>query len=262
MDPGRVADEFFEEHGSRYCAAVAGGAGVHDVGNLALDLFAVVVGAGQTPEFFAGHGQRVQKAFGYPIVVGEEACVELAERDADGPGERGGVDEVSCAKRFRIVQAVGENKAPLGVGVDDFDSFSGHGGDDVAGFEGLAIWHIFRGTDDSEHAHGGLQLGNGAHGGDHGSGAGHVVLHLVHVLGGLNGDATGVEGNAFSDEPEHWTIGLRVARFVADDDQRGWFSGALRDGGERAHFQFHDFFCRVNFALQPKLGAHGGGTLA
>jgi len=35
---------------------------------------------------------------------------------------------------------------------------------------------------------------------DHGGGSGHVVLHFLHALGGLDGDASGVEGDAFADE--------------------------------------------------------------
>ena len=36
-----------------------------------------------------------------------------------------------------------------------------------------------------------------------GSTAGHVVLHLFHAVGGLDGDAAGVEGYALADQPEH-----------------------------------------------------------
>src|ERR1700689_3127866 len=60
--PGRVADELLEEHGGGDGAAVAGAAGVHDVGDLALDLVAVIVGAGHAPELFAGGGETVEEA--------------------------------------------------------------------------------------------------------------------------------------------------------------------------------------------------------
>ena len=49
---------------------------------------------------------------------------------------------------------------------------------------------------------GGLQLRDRAHGADHGRAAGHVVLHLLHAVGGLDGDAAGVEGHALADQAQ------------------------------------------------------------
>ena len=68
---------------------VAGGAGVADVGDLALDLLAVVVRAGHAPELFTGEGGAFEELRGGLVAVGEEASVEQAEGDADGPGEGG-----------------------------------------------------------------------------------------------------------------------------------------------------------------------------
>ena len=59
---------------------------------------------------------------------------------------------------------------------------------------------------------------------DMGGGAGHVVLHLFHVVGGFDGDATGVERNALADEAEDRTVGFCIGWFVAHDDQRGWLA--------------------------------------
>ncbi len=57
MEPGGVAYKLFEEHGGVGGSAPAVLAGVHDVGDLAFDLVAVVVGAGEAPEFFAGRDE-------------------------------------------------------------------------------------------------------------------------------------------------------------------------------------------------------------
>ena len=171
------------------------------------------------------------------VVVGEEAGVEQAERDADGAGEGGGVDEVGGAEGFGVVEAVGEDEAAFGVGVDDLDGLAGHGGDDVAGFEGVAVGHVFGGADDADDADGGLELGDGAHGADHGGGAGHVVLHLVHVVGGLDGDAAGVEGDAFADEAEDGRVGgWRRGGLVAHDDERGRLGRSLARRRRRRPF--------------------------
>ena len=37
---------------------------------------------------------------------------------------------------------------------------------------------------------------------EHGRAAGHVVLHLLHAVGGLDGDAAGVEGDALADQSQ------------------------------------------------------------
>ena len=39
-----------------------------------------------------------------------------------------------------------------------------------------------------------------AHHADHGGAASHVVFHFLHAIGRLDGNAAGVEGNAFADQ--------------------------------------------------------------
>ena len=78
---------------------------------------------------------------------------------------------------------------------------------DVAGFLRLAVGHVLGRADDADDADLRLEQRNGAHGADHRCTAGHVVLHLLHVVGGLDGDAAGVEGDALADEAENRSIG-------------------------------------------------------
>ncbi len=265
VDPGDergFAYEFFEEHGGGGGSGIAAAAGVHDVGDLGFDLVAVVVGAGHAPEFFAGEGEGVGEALRGCVVIREEAGVDEAERDADGSGEGGGVDEVGGAEGLGVVEAVGEDEAAFGVGVHDLDGLAGHGGDDVAGFEGAAVGHVFAGADDAEDADVGLELGDGSHGSDHGGGTGHVVLHLVHVVGGLDGDASGVEGDAFADEAEDGGVSGGVGWLVAHDDEGWLFGGALGYGGEGSHLELEDFVDGVDFALEAELLRHGGRAAA
>ena len=56
---------------------------------------------GQSPEFLAGDGEGVGEVLVGIVVVGEDAGVDLTERDGDGSGERGGVDEVGGAELLR-----------------------------------------------------------------------------------------------------------------------------------------------------------------
>ena len=48
----------------------------------------------------------------------------------------------------------------------------------------------------------GLQLRDGPHGAHHGRAARHVVLHLLHAVGGLDGDAAGIEGDALAHQAQ------------------------------------------------------------
>ena len=131
----------------------------------------------------------------------------------------------------------------------------------VAGLLGLAVGHVFGRADDADDADFGLEQGNGAHGADHGCAAGHVVLHLLHVVGGLDGDAAGVEGDALADEAEYGAVGYAFG-LVAEDDEGGRFFGALGDAPEGAHFELVEFFGGVDLPLEADFGGHLRGALA
>src|SRR5271165_2304028 len=72
VQPGRVADEFLEEHGRVDGSAVAGEAGVLDVGDGGADLLAVLVLDGQAPEFFAGDFEGFGEMLVGVLIVGED----------------------------------------------------------------------------------------------------------------------------------------------------------------------------------------------
>ena len=128
-----------------------------------------------------------------------------------------------------VENAVSEDHAAFGVGIDDFDGLAGHGDLHVAGFLSAAAGHIFGGGDHGDHRDFGLQVGDGAHSAEHGGAAAHVVLHFFHVVGGFNGDAAGVEGDGFADEAEDGSVGAGVFGRVADDDYARRFDAALGD---------------------------------
>ena len=100
------------------------------------------------PHFFAGFGQRLAEAVVHLVVVGEDAGIDVAQRDHDRAGERGGVDQMSAAELARVEETVGQNQAAFGVGVDDLDRFAGHRNLHVAGLLRFAGRHVFGGADD------------------------------------------------------------------------------------------------------------------
>ena len=101
----------------------------------------------------------------------------------------------------------------------------------------------------------GLSKRDGAHGADHGRAAGHVVLHLLHAVGGLDGDAASVEGNALADQAQV-NVCRRAGRIVAENNQRGRLVGALCDSPKRSHLQIFDLVRSEDFAAQADLGRH------
>ena len=103
--------------------------------------------------------------------------------------------------------------------------------------------------------HFGLEERDGAHYADHGGGAGHVVLHFLHAVGGLDGDAAGVEGNAFADQTQV-NIFCRALGLIAQHDQSGRFLGSLGDSPECAHLELSDLVGAVDFALQADVRRH------
>src|SRR5258707_1661346 len=151
MDPGGVASEFLDEHGAGDGAAAFAAADVLDVGNGALDEFRIVVVDWHLPHFFAGGFGAGEQFVGEGLVGTENADVDVEERNDDGIGERGGVDEMGGAELLGIVDAIGEDEAALGVGVQDFYGFPGHGGLNVAGLLRASAGHVFSAGDDANH---------------------------------------------------------------------------------------------------------------
>ena len=81
-----------------------------------------------------------------------------------------------------VGEAVGEDEAALGVRVDHLDRLAEHRLEHVAGLDRGAAGHVLGRGHDADDVDAGLELGDGAHGGDHRGAAGHVALHLAHVL--------------------------------------------------------------------------------
>src|SRR6202167_4758311 len=260
MDPWGVFCEFFYEPGAGDGAAAFAGAGVADVGDIAFDHFLVFVVDGHGPHFFADRFGAFEKLIEIFARSAEGADVDVGERDLDGVGLGGGADQMGGAEFAGVEDAVGQDHAAFRVGIDDFDGFAGHGDLDVAGFLSAAAGHVFRGGDHGDHRDCGLEVGDGAHGAEHGGAAAHVVLHFFHVVGGFDGDAAGVEGDGFADEAEDWSVGAGVFGRVTDDDYAGRFDAALRDTDKGSHFQLGDFSFVEDFDAQADFLGHGFGA--
>ncbi len=253
MDPGGAACPFLEEVGGGDGAAPTA-ADVGQVGEGGFEVVGVVIVEGHVPHVFAlgfGAGHDLCEHF---VIVGEGTDVDVAEGNDDGSGEGGGVDDVGDTETASVFNGVDEDEAAFGVGVENFNGFAAEGGDDVAGADGAAAAHVFDGGDDGGDGDAGLELGEGLHGTDDGRAAGHVVLHFLHAVGGLDGDAAGVEGDAFADEAEVILRGCR--RGVAEDDHGRRFGRASGDTEERAHAELLHAVFIEDFAIEAELDGH------
>src|SRR5205823_778095 len=222
-------------------AATFAAADVLDIGNGPLDEIAVVVVNRHLPHFFADGFRAGEELVRKSLVGTEDADVDVGKGYDDGAGERGGVYQMRSAELLGVVDAVGKDEAALSVRVENFNRFARHGGLDVAGLLSLAAGHVFRGRNDTDHFHAGLQSGKSAHNAQHGGAASHVVLHFFHAVGGLDGDAASVEGDSFADESDYRRAGLQICGGISDDHDAGRLGTTLGHAEERAHLEIGDF---------------------
>jgi hypothetical protein len=69
---------------------------------------------------------------------------------------------------------------------------------------------------------------HGTHGGQDGGASRHVVLHAIHPVGRLDGDASRIERDPFSDQAENRST-RRFRWFVAQHDHARRLRARLRD---------------------------------
>ena len=143
MDPRGVAGEFLDEHGAGNGATAFAAADVLDIGDGALDEFAVLIVEGHLPHFFAGSFGAGEQLVREGLVGAEHADVDIGEGDNDGPGQCSGVNEMCGAELPGVMDAIGEDEAALCVGIQHFDSLARHGGLNVAGLLRATAGHVF-----------------------------------------------------------------------------------------------------------------------
>ena len=112
----------------------------------------------------------------------------------------------------RVGEGVGQDQPAFGVGVEHLDGLARERRHDVAGPLRAAAGHVLDGGNQRRHRHGRLQLRDGPHGADHGGAARHVVLHLLHAVGGLDGDAAGIERDALAHQAQVHRLAVARAR--------------------------------------------------
>ena len=168
--------------------------------------------------------------------------------------------EVRRAEALGVPEAVTENQPALGVGVEYLDGLTAGAGQDVTGLGRASPRHVLGGRDDADDFDRRLEQRDGAHGADHRRAAGHVVLHPLHAVCGLDGDATGVERDALAHEPEDGR-GRRARRIVRHDDHARRFGAAAGDTEQQPHVQPLDFVFVEDLDFEPGVARDGRAAL-
>jgi len=101
----------------------------------------------------------------------------------------------------RVPQGRREDEAALGVRVEHLDGFPFRAAHHVAGRMARPPGMFSTSGTTPTTATSGLSAAMAFMAAKHGGSAGHVGLHEVHPVGGLDGDAPGVEGDTLADQP-------------------------------------------------------------
>src|SRR5881397_3939507 len=175
-------------------------AGILQVGDIGLEQLAVVVPQGQRPAALAGALAGVPYLVDQDLVVAHHADRDVAQRHHHRAGEGRGVQHRGGLEFAHVRQRVAQNQPALGVGVDDLDRFTEVALDDVAGLHRRARRQVFGGRDHARHVESGFQPAEHLECTEHRGRAGHIELHVLHVLRRLDRDAARVERDPLADE--------------------------------------------------------------
>src|ERR1700683_3595168 len=127
--PRGVSDEsLYELRGSDRSAVTP--PGILHVGEFGINHLVVSRAERHAPDLLARNLARRGESLGELVIIGKESSHLGAERDNDGAGQRGTVEDRSRGiSLLRVPERVGKNEPSFGVRVDDLDRLARHGGD-------------------------------------------------------------------------------------------------------------------------------------
>ncbi len=218
MGPGHVTDEALEQQRGRDGSRLTGLADVLHVGNLRFDVALVDVGQRELPVALPHLRAGVDHASDELLGGAHDRGDLPAQGDGDRTGQGGHVDNRIGLELSGEREAIGEDEATLGVGVEHLDGLAVSGDEHVVGLGGTAARHVLGHRRDGRHLDGELQASYEAEGREHDRRAGHVGLHRDHAGGGLQREPTRVEGDALAHQ--HDVLGSTDRRPGRADEAR------------------------------------------
>ena len=254
MEPGEVLGEALEE-GPRCDGAAAVLAGVAHIRQIALDHPLILPAQGHPPVLLPGQGGGGLKAAVPAVVAGHNPGGHIAQHGPDGPGEGGRVHQTGALLLpGRPGEAVGQDQAALGVGVEDLDGLAGEGADHIPRHGALPGDPVLTGGDYSHSIYPGPRRRQGPQGAGRGCRAGHVPLDALHGVPGFKGVAAGVHGDALAHQAQDLAA-LRRAH-VAQHHQRRGMAAAVPHGQQAAQALLRQLLPGEDPRLDRQAGHH------
>ena len=127
-----------------------------------------------------------------------------------------------------VSEGIAEYQASLGIGVEDLHGLTRHRRDHVPRFCGSAAGHVLRGGNDADDVERQFHQGHRLERSQNARGTAHVVFHFIHFRSGLERNAAGIEGDAFTHQNHR--LRSRGATGMAQDDE---FRRLVRSAGNR-----------------------------
>ena len=154
------------------------------------------------------------------VVRSHHADHVIAQGHDTCPRQGRQVDDRGGLVTAGVGQGVCEDQASFGVGRHDLDRLAREGFENITRFVRLPARQVFRRRYDPDQIHRQAELRRGPDGRNHRRPARHVRLHLVHLIGRLDGDPTAVEGDPLTDQGDDRTRLLPPAVFEYDQLRR------------------------------------------
>lgn len=135
-----------------------------------------------------------------------------------------------------ISQNISEDQSAFGIGIDDFNCLSRHGGYNITRTRCLSIRHVFNKSDKTNNIPFKLHAAYCTHRARNRRGTTHIPLHVFHPGSRLNGNAAGIKADPFTHQCNRFFI--ICAAIPAHHHHPGFAATPLTNGEQ----QMHSFF--------------------
>src|SRR3989338_7561905 len=230
----------FQKLSARYHAAIAAVARGGDVGHVAevaFDHVVVLLPERERPYIVAALLAQRPDVLHHVLAVGHQRRGVQAQRGQCRAGERSGIGDYCGSVALGVGNGVGQDDAPLGIGVEYLDAFTRERLEYVAGAQGTGSPRVFHCGDKPHHVCFYFYFGRKPQLFYPRRSARHVHMHLVHMVAGLYLYPAGVKSNPLSHQHHRIFEGSRTSLTTAifHDDKLRLVFGAFADAQDRAH---------------------------
>ena len=272
MGPAQLAREAREV---ACCGDAASGTAAHvcHVGKIRSQAVLIVLPERKLPYAVPSFVSTAHDLVRERLVVGKQTARDVSEGDHARARESRDIHDDIRVEPLGVGQCVAQDQTPFCVGIQNFYRLSGHRFHDVARLDRGTARHVLAGGNQSDDIHRGLHRSKRTHSAKHARRAGHIELHLVHFRRRLEGYASGIEGDAFSDE--HDRACVLAATLVLQHDQFGRLRRSSRYREQGAHAELLHVTTLEHFDADLELprefarligkigrGTHVGGKIA